>query len=175
MRKQMISLNEIARIHGQPYKATVHRIAKRLGLHIEQLKGESTRGQRTSQITVEDYEAHRQYFDVAPANASVPGSQEHLDAVLYLILTEPGLDPGRFKVGISTDVAERLRSHRTSAPFSKLVKTWPCRARWEKTAIDCIADGCEQLGPEVFRTEHIQDVIRRADRFFELMPALPSA
>ena len=166
---------KVASIHGQPHKATVHRIAKRLGLHIEQLKGEGTRGQRTSHITVQDYEAHRRHFDVAPGSTSVPGSQDHLDAVLYLILTEPRLDPGRFKLGISTDVAERLRSHQTSAPFSELVKTWPCKARWEKTAIDCIVDGCEQLAPEVFRAEDLQDVIRRADRFFELMPTLPSA
>ncbi|MDE0130191.1 MAG: hypothetical protein OXQ86_11615 [Gammaproteobacteria bacterium] len=87
-------------------------------------------------------------------------------------MTEPELDPSRFKLGFSTDVAERLRHHRVSAPFAQLVRTWPCKALWEKTAIDSIADGCEQLGTEVFRTDSIQEIIERADRFFALMPPL---
>ena len=124
---------------------------------------------------MQDYEAHRQHFDVAPADLVHSVSQELPSAVFYVILLEPERDPGRFKVGFSTDVAERLRSHQTSAPFSKLVKTWPCKALWEKTAIDCIAEGCEQLAAEVFRTQDIHDVICRADRFFELMPTLQLA
>ena len=175
MPRETISLNEIARIHGRPYKAHVHRIAKRLRIHIEQLKAEGTRGQRASHISVQDYEAHRQHFDVAPADSVSSRSQELPNAVFYVILLEPECDPGRFKVGFSTDVAERLRSHQTSAPFSELVETWPCKALWEKTPIDCIADGCERLAPEVFRAQDVQDVICRADQFFELMSALQSA
>ena len=175
MPRGMISLNEVARIHGRPQKAQVHKIVKRLGIPVEQLKAEGTRGQRASHISVQDYEAHRQHFDVPPADSFRSVSQELPNAVFYIILLEPECDPGRFKVGFSTDVAERLRSHQTSAPFSELVKTWPCKALWEKTAIDCIAEGCDQLAPEVFRTQDIQDVICRADRFFELMPTLRAA
>ena len=171
----MISLNEIARLHGRPHKAHVHRITKRLGIHIEQPKADGTRGQKASHISVQDYEAHRQHFDVASTNSVNAESPELPNAVFYVILLEPERDPGRFKVGFSTDVAERLRSHKTSAPYSEVVKTWPCKLLWEKTAIDCIADGCERLAPEVFRADHIQDVICRADRFFALMPALPLA
>ena len=65
-----------------------------------------------------------------------------------------------------------MRHHKVSAPFSKLVRTWPCKALWERTAIDCIADDCEQLGPEVFRADNIQDITDRADQFFALMPTL---
>ena len=111
---------------------------------------------------------------MAPADRGDTGAQELSNAVFYVISLEPECDPSRFKVGFSTNVAERLRSHQTSAPFSELVKTWPCKALWEKTAIDCIADGCERLAPEVFRADDIQGVIRRADRFFELMPAVQS-
>ena len=67
-----------------------------------------------------------------------------------------------------------MRHHKVSAPNSELLQTWPCKALWEKTAIDCIADGCEQLGPEVFRAKDIQDIIDQADRFFALMPTLSS-
>ena len=171
----MISLNEIARIHGRPHKAHAHNTAKRLGVPVEQLKAEGTRGQRASHISVQDYEAHRQHFDGAPADSVHSVSRELPNAVFYVILLEPECDPGRFKVGFSTDVDERLRSHQTSAPFSELVKTWPCKALWEKTAIDCIAEGCDRLAPEVFRTQDIQEVICRADRFFELMPTMQLA
>ena len=88
---------------------------------------------------------------MAPADSVNSDSQEHPNAVFYVILLDPESDPGRFKVGFSTEVAERLRSHETFAPFSELVKTWPCKTLWENTAIDCIADGCERLAPEVFR------------------------
>ena len=174
MPREMISLNEIARNHGRSHKAGVHKIAKRLGIRIEQLKADGTRGQRASHISVQDYRAHRQHFDAAPADSIHADSQELPEAVFYVVLLEPSFDPGRFKVGFSTDVADRLRSHRTVAPFSELVRTWPCKPLWEKTAIDCIAEGCERLAPEVFRAKDIQDVIRRAERFFKLMPASQS-
>ena len=164
--ESLISISDIARSHGR-HREAVHKTVKRLGLNVTKCVGPSTRGQRASHIAVQDYETHRRHFD---ASIDTGGSLEPPRAVFYLILTEPELDPGRFKLGFSTDVAERLRSHKTSAPFSKLVRTWPCKALWEKTAIDCIADGCERLGPEMFRTDDIGDIIDRADRFFTLMP-----
>ena len=166
----LISIIEIARSHGRR-KQTVHKIVRRLGLDVKHLVVKDSRGAKASHISVLDYETHRQHFDAKPTNGKDASPELQGAAVFYVILTEPDLDPGRFKVGFSTDASERLRSHKTSAPFSKLVRTWPCRALWEKTAIDCITAGCEQLGPEVFRTTDIQDVIRRADRFFEMMPA----
>ena len=134
--------------------------------------GPSSRGQQASHISIQDYEIHRERFDAAATGTGSAGSIENQEAVFYLILTEPELDPCRFKLGFSTNVAERLRHHKVSAPYSELVQTWPCKALWEKTAIDCIADGCEQLGPEVFRAKDIQDIIDQADRFFALMPTL---
>jgi hypothetical protein len=86
------------------------------------------------------------------------------------LLLEPDHDPGRFKVGIADNFPERLRQHRCSAPLLKVVKTWPCKRLWEKTAIDCVTEGCEKLHTEVFRTQSIELVVERANRFFELMP-----
>ena len=170
-RQSLISLSDIARIHGR-HRATVHRTVKRLGLEVVNRVGPSTRGQQASHIAVQDYEDHRERFDEAATTAGIAWTLEHPDAVFYFILTEPELDPCRFKLGFSTDMAERLRHHKVSAPFSEVVKTWPCKALWEKTAIDCIADGCERLGPEMFRADDIQDIIERVDRFFDVMPTL---
>ena len=169
--KPLISVSEIARLHGRRRQA-IHKTVKRLGLDVEKRVGPSSRGQKASHIAVQDYEIHQELFAGITTDSGATGSLEAPDAVFYLIVTEPELDPCRFKLGFSTDVAERLRHHKVSAPFAQLVRTWPCKALWEKTAIDSIADGCEQLGPEVFRADSIQEIIERADRFFALMPTL---
>jgi len=92
--------------------------------------------------------------------------------VFYVVQLEPDHDPGRFKVGFASNMAERLRAHRCSAPFSKVLKTWPCRSLWEKTAIDCVCVGCEKLHTEVFRIDSIDKVITKCDEFLALMPCL---
>jgi len=93
----------------------------------------------------------------------------------YLLQLEPDHDPGRFKVGFTTEPDGRLQKHRCSAPFAKYVRNWPCRRVWERAAIDCVTDGCEQLHTEVFRTASVDTVTDRADTFFSVMPRLVSA
>ena len=99
-------------------------------------------------------------------------NQSEPHGVFYVVLLEPELDPGRFKVGFTADMNERMRSHRTVAPMLKAVKTWPCKLIWEKTAIECVTSYCKRIHTEVFRTDEIQAVIDRADQFFKLMPSL---
>ena len=171
IQRDLISISEIASIHmfmGRK-RAAVHKTVKRLGLDIVKRVNPSCRGQQASHIAIQDYKAHLERFDTVAGTADL---LEHSDAVFYIILTEPKLDPSRFKLGFSTDMAERLRHHKHSAPYSELVRTWPCKAHWEKTAVDCIADGCERLAPEIFRADNIQDIVDRADRFFALMPTV---
>lgn len=90
----------------------------------------------------------------------------------YIIQLEPDLDPGRFKVGFTTELDGRLRKHRCSAPFSVVIRSWPCRRRWEPTALDAVADGAERLHTEVFRVPDIGIVLAQAQRFFSVMPDL---
>ena len=87
----------------------------------------------------------------------------------YLLCLE---DPSRFKVGFASNLNERLRQHRCSAPYTQVVKTWPCRRLWEKTAIECVTDGCERLHTEVFRSQSLESVEQKCERFFTLMPQL---
>jgi len=90
----------------------------------------------------------------------------------YLIQLEPAHDPGRFKVGFTTDLDGRIRKHRCSAPFSKYIRTWPCKRVWERAAVDCATKECEQLHTEVFRSGSLETVATCADSFFSLMPSL---
>ena len=121
-----------------------------------------------SYITQDEYERLEPHLDGRVGQESA--TQSGTDPVFYLLRPEPQRDPRRFKVGFATDVEERIRHFKTVAPYVELVRKWPCKALWEKTAIDCVTDGCERLHTEVFRSEAIEKVIDRADRFFALMP-----
>ena len=164
--QSLISLIDIAQIHSRR-RQTIHKIVKRLGINTVKTASESARGQKVSSITMEDYKKLESCL-TQPKREN--NNQNEARGVFYLILLEPELDPGRFKVGFTANINERIRSHRTVAPLLKVVKTWPCRIAWEKTAIDCVTSHCEQVHTEVFRTDDIQEVIERADQFFKLMP-----
>ncbi|HWB54643.1 MAG TPA: hypothetical protein VG722_10640, partial [Tepidisphaeraceae bacterium] len=65
-----------------------------------------------------------------------------------------------------------LRHLRCSAPFAKVVRPWPCKLLWEKTAIECVTTGCERLHTEVFRAPEKDKILERCEQFFALMPAI---
>lgn len=93
----------------------------------------------------------------------------------YFIQLVPELDPKRIKLGFADSVPNRLQQHRTSAPTAKLLKSWPCRRSWERTAIDAVAAaGGALILNEVFEFADIDAAIQRADHFFSLLPK-PSA
>ncbi len=155
-------------------KQTIFKVVKRLGI-IPQERRESSRGNQLVK-TISSSEAaiiknelnHSGNADVQNDSAFAFLGDEV--GVFYLIQLEPDHDKGRFKVGFTTDLDGRVRKHRCSAPLLQCVKSWPCRMAWERTVIDCITDGCDQLHTEVFRAISIDDIIARADKFFALMP-----
>lgn len=171
MSDDVISISEIARTHSR-HRSVVHKIIKRLGLETLRLRNDETRGQEALHISRDDYKILIAEFE-NQSDCEVP-DEEAADwrGFLYIMLLEPELDPGRFKIGFAGTVEDRLRAHRTSAPFATLVRQWPCKLLWEKTAIESITRDCEKLHTEVFRTNAIQDVLDRADCFFEVMPSL---
>lgn len=169
MKEQLVSIREIADDYGKRPQS-IHKIVNRLGINVVKVKSDKSRGQVASHITTDDYEdlkGHLKGSDSLGANTLTDDS-----SVFYIIQLEPKLDPGRVKVGFTTDISERIKSHRTSAPFSKIVRTWPCKLLWERTAIECVTHNCEQLHTEIFRTADINELINRAESFFELMPPL---
>jgi hypothetical protein len=177
MSDKRISVNDLAQKHGL-IKQTVFKVIKRLGIEPEKTRGGSeSRGQMISYIT--ENEANQVLEAIAAGkNANDQGEANVTEAALYdvgvfyLIQLEPEHDPSRFKVGFASNLNERLRQHRCSAPFVEVLKTWPCRRLWEKTAIECVTDGCEQLHTEVFRAQSIENVQNKCEEFFGLMPKL---
>ncbi len=180
MTENLISVKEFAEAKGLR-RQTVFKVLKRLGIEPSKSKGGSAhRGQTISYITEND--AHM-VLDALASTRNYMGRHESEDldlpdatlydvGVFYLLRLEPEHDPNRFKVGFASNLNERLRQHRCSAPYTQLVRTWPCRRLWEKTAIECVTDGCERLHTEVFRTQSFEAIEAKCSQFFALMPKL---
>ena len=167
MKKSYIAVSEVASSLGKR-KQYIFKIIKRLGIEKHLEKSDSARGQKIAFISEDDFDLvkeHVQSSSTASATASMDSAS---GGVFYLIQLEPEYDPDRFKLGFASDINERLRSHQTVAPYSRVIKTWPCKPLWEKTAIEGVAQGCEKVRTEVFRGE-IEVVLDRCEQFFALM------
>ena len=173
MDKELISVIDAAAQLGIPHKQTLFKIIKRLGISTVKQRSSGHRNQLISYITSDDLDLVKQHLSQGKAEVREASLVQQIDqGVFYLIMLEPEHDPGRFKVGFASNLSERLRSHRCSAPLATVLATWPCRPLWEKTAIDCVTQSCEQIHTEVFRTDDIAKVQNRCEQFFGLMPTI---
>jgi hypothetical protein len=180
MTDNLISVKEFAQDNGL-LRQTVFKVLKRLGIDPSKSRGGShNRGQTISYIT--DQHA-RLVLEALASSRNFQNGQEGEETefpeatlydigVFYLLRLEPEHDANRFKVGFASNLNERLRQLRCSAPYTQVVNTWPCRRLWEKTAIECVTDGCERLHTEVFRALSLETVEERCAQFFALMPQL---
>ncbi len=131
MSSEQISVIEVAK-NLRRNKAHIFKIIKRLDIYTTKEKSSDARGQRVAYINADDYERIREYSEAVASDSQDPQVQPDSSGVFYVIQLEPDLDPGRIKLGFATNVRERLRKHRTSAPFAVIVRTWPCKLLWEK-------------------------------------------
>lgn len=170
-----ISLAELAD-DLQCHKAALFKIAKRLDIQPTKRRDSDRRNQLVSFVTIEESDRIRGEYNTNRKTSIEDGANEGTFAgengVFYVIRLEPDHDPGRIKVGFTTDLEGRLRKHRCSAPFAESLQSWPCRRTWERAALDCVTDGLEQLHTEVFRASSIDEVIDRGTRFFSVMPPI---
>ena len=160
------------------HKQTVFKVLKRLGISTTKQRSSAHRNQVIAFITEEDLARVAQ--ELSPLQGQ--SSQQTTDTgelvigtdtgVFYLIQLEPDHDPGCFKVGFATSMPDRLRTLRCSAPFATVLRTWPCKVLWERTAMDCVAAGCDRLHTEIFRTESLDAVVTKCEQFFALMPQI---
>ncbi|MBX9917461.1 MAG: hypothetical protein K2Y07_09535 [Nitrosomonas sp.] len=171
MDSDVISVIDAAKKLGR-HKAYIFKVLGRLGIDTVKEKSSTARGQKIAYITIDDYKRIKDYLSEIESDQTSLIQQPDVRGVFYLVQLEPEHDPGRFKLGFATNIEERLRSHKTAAPFSKVLKIWPCKILWEKTAIECVSQGCTRLHTEVFRTESINEVQSRCEQFFKLMPQL---
>ena len=167
---QLITFQEVATRCGIA-KTTVFKIVERLGIQKHKRKSSERHGQHEACISEKDLERVRSDIRARRKSPSQdrPSPTSPESGVFYLIQLEPELEPSRFKVGFSSNMDERLRKHKCIAPYAKVLKTWPCKSLWEKTAIDCITKECKQLHTEVFSTDSINTVIEEGDQFFGRM------
>ena len=171
MADDLISVSEIAKAHSR-HRSALHKIIKRLGLETRRIRSDEARVQEAAYITQADYVLLRIELESEAGEELTDEESAEWRGLLYVIQLEPQFDPGRFKIGFTNSIDDRLKSHRTSAPFAKALRQWPCKLLWEKTAIEAITDGCERLHTEVFRAGDIAVVIEQAEPFFRLMPKL---
>jgi hypothetical protein len=168
----------------QVRKQRIFKLLPRLGIRASQRREANRGNQNVATVTIEEAAVIRK--DLATSIQTVgegvlqlsgaSSSPSFSDDVgyFYVIQLEPDHDPGRFKVGFTTELDGRLQKHRCSAPFARYLKSWPCRRVWERAAIDCVTDGCERIHTEVFRTASLDIAAGRAGTFFSVMPALLS-
>ncbi len=171
----MISVIDVARQHGKR-KTTVFKVLKRLGIDPTKRRSSSSKNQMVACITQEEFRLVTvEMKAIIDRDAVEPDDFVSAEVgVFYLIQLEPVLDPGRFKVGFAASMVERLRHLRCSAPFATVIRSWPCRRLWEKTAIESVTAGCERLHTEVFRNGPLDEIIGRCEQFFGLMPPVQS-
>jgi hypothetical protein len=175
MGDNVISVIDAARQLGLR-KQTTFKILKRLGIATvkQQATERGQKGQLIAYIRGEDFAALKLEVESRTPDQVVNGETDNVLelGMLYLIQLEPDHDAGRFKLGFTASMAERLRHLRCSAPFAVVVKTWPCKQLWERTAIDCATWDCERLHTEVFRTSDLGTVAAKCDAFFAVMPSV---
>ena len=174
----LISVIDLA-THEGLHKQTIFKVLKRHGIEPTKRRSANNRGQviayitqEEAQIVVKDLRSGRSAPVPNEDTSSVPEAVLDESGVFYLLALEPERDPGRFKVGFASSFPERLRQLRCSAPYTVVIETWPCKRVWEKTAIDCVAEGCEKIHTEVFRAASLDSVRKKCEKFFSLMPKL---
>ena len=177
MAEQMLSVRDAAVELGMR-KQTIFKVMKRLGITGVKRRDASARNQLVSYITQSEVvrirDAAQEKLLKTNGEPSDDGFISAEVGVFYLLQLEPEHDPTRFKVGFAANMEERLRTLKCSAPFITVWKTWPCKRLWEKTVIDCVTTGCEQLHTEVFRCNSIESVATKCDVFFGMMPDIAS-
>jgi len=177
MSKELISVIDVAKKLGIR-KQTIFKALKRFGIDTIKQPHSEHRGQSIAYITIEESKRVVDHFkmvsDKNVFNSAQGPSPSYSSGygVFYLIQLEPALDPGRFKLGFASSMPGRLRQLKCSAPHATIVKKWPCKELWEKTAIDCVSAGCEQIHTEVFKTDDIGIIMEKCDQFFSLMPPI---
>lgn len=169
MEDELISVAEAAKALGRN-KQSLFKLINRLKLEKVFIKSEDARGQTAAFISIEDFYILKAHVEGASSTSESQENDATTSGYFYIIQLEPELDPRRLKLGFAASVDGRIRKHKTSAPFSKVLASWPCKLLWEKTVIDCLTENCERVYTEVFRVQDVGKTIQTAAAFFELMP-----
>jgi hypothetical protein len=151
-------------------KSNLKRYLLKEGIYTTFIRTADSKNQRTLAITEEDaeiYKERRQSQGFKYLNTPIISGK----GFFYVVRIVPDLAPNRVKLGFATDVTSRMLSHRVAAPTAELIKKWACDRTWEQCAIASVSRiGCKHVGGEVFDCDSVEEIVKRANEFFNLMP-----
>ncbi len=98
-----------------------------------------------------------------------PPAPSSKNELFYLIDLYPG-HADICKIGWTSDIEQRLKTYRTTAPNLRRVKSWPCKREQdaEATRYALTFQGLHKMGPETFETQDIEAVVNHLDQFFNM-------
>jgi len=170
---EFVSLRRLAEMLGiNPSQA--RKYVLKLGYSPARARTPDSRGKLTYVFTQEEAEQiienRRQQGFIMGETRATPLLSEDV-GVFYIIQLVPELNPNRLKFGFAANVQDRIAQHRTAAPTSHLLRSWPCRRTWEPALKDCLASkGCELVLNEVYECEEISALLEYAETLFKMLP-----
>lgn len=170
--QSFVILADLARELGLD-RSNMRKYAIKHGFSFLQVRTPKSRGQSVLALTEQDAEAVRELRSKQGFLSGQPHGQpvDNGHGWFYLVQIAPDLDPMRIKFGFASDPIRRIDYYRTLSPTVTLVKTWRCRASWERAAIDSLTRlNAISLGGEVFQIEDLASAIQQGDTFFSIMP-----
>jgi hypothetical protein len=98
------------------------------------------------------------------------------EGFFYVAQPIPEYNQNRLKLGFSTNIQERIRSHQTISPTFKIIKLYLSKKDWEYLAINGLlnsnCDFVNFLNNEVIECDDYLKILTHLDKFFETMPEL---
>ena len=113
----MISVADAAKALGR-HKQSLFKLINRLKLEKVFIKSEDARGQTAAHISSEDFDILKSHVEGASLTSVSQDNDGSTGGYFYIIQLEPEFDPQRLKLGFAASVDERIRKHKTAAPFS---------------------------------------------------------
>lgn len=169
-----ISLRELSKTFNLD-KSNVRKYVLNQGFSFIKIRTPEAKGQLTLALTLEDAEnvvEMRKLQGFLTSNGDkIPVNNGY--GFFYIVQLIPELAENRIKLGFATNVENRLKAHKTTAPTAILVKSWPSDKEWERSAIVSVTRlDCKHIGGEVFECENLDELIERANIFFGIMPKI---
>ena len=170
--EQYVTIKELANEIGLD-RSNMRKYLVRHGFEMSMVRTPESRSQMTLAVTLEEAETIKELRHSQGFSQERLAIQPNGQGFFYVMQLIPEFDPLRVKLGFATNMDNRLAAHRTAAPTAHLVKHWPCKADWERTAIASITrTECSLVGNEVFACTDLAQLVERADTFFAIMPSL---
>ena len=166
--KNHITLKELADELGLD-RSNLRKYVNKLGLEFHRLRTPESRGQLTLSVTNDEAEYIRKCRSEAGfiknKNAK---NKAGIDGCFYAVLPDKEARPNRVKFGFTTDLKNRLSSHRTCCPKAELIIQWPCKRTWESAILDSLSahGGVSLVAGEVYDCYNIDLILKHLGMTF---------